>query len=165
MSANPPPPPLTPDEIAELEGTLSHCQRILAHLSRPDADASGPSIVNAWAECVRAESRARAASTDALPRLLSELTRLRAIVDKLPVTADGVPIVPGMKVWKLADGNFGEAYGEVVAGIYPVAGDMCVGNTGWEALPGEVYSTRDAAIASCPSLGAASAGANETEKQ
>jgi len=28
-----------------------------------------------------------------------EIERLRAIVDKLPKTADGVPVVPGMDVW------------------------------------------------------------------
>lgn len=29
----------------------------------------------------------------------AEITRLQAIVDKLPKTADGVPVVPGMDVW------------------------------------------------------------------
>ena len=31
--------------------------------------------------------------------LEAELERLRAIVDKLPRTADGVPVVPGMEVY------------------------------------------------------------------
>lgn len=30
----------------------------------------------------------------------AEVERLQAIVDKLPKTADGVPVVPGMVVWK-----------------------------------------------------------------
>ena len=31
--------------------------------------------------------------------LKDDLDRLQAIVDKLPKTADGVPVVPGMEVW------------------------------------------------------------------
>lgn len=31
--------------------------------------------------------------------ILDELAALKAIVSKLPVTADGVPIVPGIEVW------------------------------------------------------------------
>lgn len=30
---------------------------------------------------------------------LDEIIRLQAVVDKLPKTADGVSVVPGMKVW------------------------------------------------------------------
>lgn len=30
----------------------------------------------------------------------AELERLRAVVDRLPKTADGVPVTPGMEVWK-----------------------------------------------------------------
>ena len=36
---------------------------------------------------------------DALPALAAEIERLRQIVSRLPVTADGVPITPGMEVW------------------------------------------------------------------
>ena len=36
-----------------------------------------------------------------LRRIAGEIERLRAIVDKLPKTADGVPLVPGMEVWDL----------------------------------------------------------------
>jgi len=32
-------------------------------------------------------------------QLADEVERLRAIVDKLPKTADGVPVVPGMTLW------------------------------------------------------------------
>ena len=34
----------------------------------------------------------------AIPALLAENARLRAVVDKLPKTADGVPVVPGMTI-------------------------------------------------------------------
>ena len=36
---------------------------------------------------------------DAIEIVLAEIERLQAIVDKLPTTADGVPIVPGMRVY------------------------------------------------------------------
>ena len=29
----------------------------------------------------------------------AEIERLRAIVDRLPTTADGVPVMPGMRLW------------------------------------------------------------------
>lgn len=32
--------------------------------------------------------------------MIDEIKRLRAIVDKLPTTVDGVPIVPGTDVWR-----------------------------------------------------------------
>lgn len=35
----------------------------------------------------------------------AEIGRLRAIVDKLPKTVDGVPITPGMTVWRRAAGQ------------------------------------------------------------
>ena len=44
----------------------------------------------------------------------AEITRLRAIVDKLPKTADGVPITPGMEVWWIVDEDpeyWGESIG------------------------------------------------------
>ena len=35
----------------------------------------------------------------ALSKTEAEFERLQAIVDRLPKTADGVPVVPGMEVW------------------------------------------------------------------
>lgn len=37
----------------------------------------------------------------------AEIDRLRAIVDRLPTTADGVPVTPGMQVW---DREYGERH-------------------------------------------------------
>lgn len=42
--------------------------------------------------------------SDALMQAADEIERLRAIVDRLPKTADGVPIYPGMTVWALIPG-------------------------------------------------------------
>ncbi len=49
---------------------------------------------------------AKQADSDGLPatarrcrEIAAELDRLQAIVAKLPVTADGVPVMPGMKVF------------------------------------------------------------------
>ena len=69
-----------------------------------------------------------------------EIERLRAIVDRLPTTADGVPIVPGMAIYQI-DGS-----PAIVSG-YDWHGDW------WEIelehdrfLPAdECYSTREAA--------------------
>lgn len=36
---------------------------------------------------------------DAIEVVLAEIKRLQAIVAKLPKTADGVPVVPGIDVW------------------------------------------------------------------
>ena len=41
-----------------------------------------------------------------LPRAVAEIRRLRAIIAKLPVTADGVPVVPGMAVWLPGGGQY-----------------------------------------------------------
>lgn len=43
------------------------------------------------------------APTD-IRRLLADRKADKAIIDKLPKTADGVPVVPGMKVWMPDDG-------------------------------------------------------------
>ena len=40
--------------------------------------------------------------------LAAEIERLRAIVAKLPVTADGVPVVPGMSIWTMLNGTICE---------------------------------------------------------
>jgi hypothetical protein len=39
--------------------------------------------------------------------LAKELTRLQAVVERLPKTADGVPVTPGMRVWHCARHRFG----------------------------------------------------------
>ena len=46
-------------------------------------------------------------------KLLEEIKRLRAVVEKLPKTADGVPITPGMKLYRVFDygnGNVSEPH-------------------------------------------------------
>ena len=71
-----------------------------------------------------------------------EIGRLRAIVDKLPKTANGVPVVPGMKLW---DANVSLApYGPIDV--------VMAGNDGDYYQPHEwdwdnCYSTKEAAEA------------------
>ena len=69
-------------------------------------------------------------------RLGRERKRLQAIVDKLPKTADGVPIVPGRRVWQTP----GDWYGVKMS---MTAGPYCTTFPEWD----EVYSTREAAEA------------------
>lgn len=79
----------------------------------------------------------------------SRADRLQAIVDRLPKTADGVPIVPGMKVWFQRSRNHGwEVTAELVGGYYQSNGDWsCIDFDGDGARD---YSTREAAEAAKP---------------
>jgi len=49
-------------------------------------------------------------ATDRLAAAAVEIERLRAIVDKLPKTEDGVPVVPGLR--EAAGGNNGTCHPE-----------------------------------------------------
>jgi hypothetical protein len=70
--------------------------------------------------------------------LIAEVVRLRAIVGKLPKTADGEPVVPGMKLWIVNSSN------EAVETEPLLLGD----SEGWlQDYEMEVYSTREAAEA------------------
>jgi len=57
----------------------------------------------------RAESRRKAEEKEEAEKRAkeAEVERLRAIVAKLPKTADGVPVVPGMKLWEINKHNGG----------------------------------------------------------
>jgi len=71
-----------------------------------------------------------------------EIERLRAIVDKLPKTADGVTVVPGMLLYHYATGR---PLGNVVT---YTAGMRAHGQWAVAAYPvGDCYSTREAAEA------------------
>ena len=89
-------------------------------------------------------------------RAFEEITRLQAIVDKLPVTADGVPIYPGMTVFRTfrgcvyRDGSPVEPSEETVCGIC-VSNDNEKRNGVWtfecpaDTVPfGDLYSTLEA---------------------
>ncbi len=67
----------------------------------------------------------------------------QAIIAKLLVTADGVPVVPGMKLWDRRGPTCG-----VVEGIYKGTCIVFVGETSMrEWTPRYYYSTREAAEA------------------
>jgi hypothetical protein len=79
--------------------------------------------------------------TDIVRQAIQEINRLAAIVEKLPDTADGVPVVPGVdKVWRIWPD--GIAHPEVTV--------TCDAMCGWRVRWGEIgtaYSTREAAEA------------------
>jgi len=84
----------------------------------------------------------------ALPLALAELRRVREIVGKLPITADGVPIPPGTTVYELrgtyVHKTFVTGYDQDLKGIWTVFyrdGFPTVWN--WD----RVYSTEQAALA------------------
>ncbi len=80
----------------------------------------------------------------------AQIDSLRATVDKLPKTADGVSIVLRMTVWTLEDGK---AWEWTVAGIgLDIGGDYYLWLDDGEpsrmvSEPGQCYSTREAAEA------------------
>ena len=87
---------------------------------------------------------------DCIKELEAEIERLRAIVAKLPVTADGVPVVPGMNGVFVPTGQ--------PCGVVSVSqADGCegfeallrdgVGDEWWAILPEEFTSTHEAAAA------------------
>ncbi len=96
------------------------------------------------------EFNARVALARECLRLREERKRLREIVSKLPVTADGVPIVPGMNVFSAIDQYLGPTGVQVITyvgrrgGVY-VSDD---GRREWNASC--FYSTHAAALAASP---------------
>ncbi len=91
-------------------------------------------------------------AADLIDSQAAELTRLREVVEKLPKTADGVPVVPGMYVW-LSDGT---GPGEIIdTSTYTKSAtvndffkwpDYKPDNTGCSQRPlSSLYSTRAAA--------------------
>jgi len=79
-----------------------------------------------------------------------EIERLRAIVDRLPKTADGMPITPGMKVWFQRSRNHGwEVTAELVGGYWDTFKDWhCIDFDGQRC-----FSTREAAEAARAGVG------------
>ena len=70
--------------------TCAECRRSFVG---PDTGI-GDNLCDSCAQELHAECR------QALAELQEENDRLQAIVAKLPKTADGVPVVPGMEVWQ-----------------------------------------------------------------
>ena len=88
-----------------------------------------------------------------IDKLEAEVERLQAIVDKLPKTADGVPVVPGMNCYFRSHplGMIHKDAGIVSVGrsrdgeSYEVFLRDDNGDEWWAILPEEVFSTREAA--------------------
>lgn len=75
----------------------------------------------------------------------SEIEHLQAIVDKLPKTADGVPIVPGMTVSVLA--NYGDGLRIHKLVVYDLTSIGCSDGDRYHWDCHQCYSTREAAEA------------------
>jgi hypothetical protein len=80
---------------------------------------------------------------------IEEMTReqLLKIVRRLPLTADGVPVVPGMEVW--VDGTAWSNKGDRAWNFYdrPFTGEIEICTNLWCQLASKCYSTREAALA------------------
>lgn len=73
----------------------------------------------------------------------AEIERLRGIVSKLPLTADGVPVVPGMVVYTA----YAVEEGGVAFALYDTDGARIWGRGRDHFYPDELFSTREAAVA------------------
>lgn len=86
--------------------------------------------------------------------LLRHIEELNGVVEKLPKTADGEPVVPGMGLWSEPYVEDGETYGPYQS-VW-VSGDVIwSGRKGSGSGPhylGELYSTREAAEAAIAAL-------------
>lgn len=103
-----------------------------------------------------------------IQQLRQQLAEAKAIVDKLPKTADGVPIVPKMKLWQIDPQGFINAPPDMI-GADPnprpwsfstpptECGTFCV-----RRFP--VYSSKDAASASILAIEAAQAARSNSGK-
>lgn len=69
------------------------------------------------------------------------IDRLQEIVDRLPKTADGVPITPWMPVWIICSSGIASVRISWVSADQSRVGT----NSGWSAKPSDCYSTREAA--------------------
>jgi len=110
----------------------------------------GGGDVDWWQHYVRAElDRAHEFYCEQSGIAADEIERLEAIVAKLPETGDGVPIVPGMNLCVLRDGELHDA--GVLAVLYDCH-EMdvlvrCVAGVEWKSISEDCYSTRAAAQA------------------
>lgn len=87
-------------DASEAEELLAEVRALLDALDAAEADRDA---ARAEAAELRGKVDGYEAAFDAqhaeIERLTDEAARLRAVVVKLPVTADGVPITPWMRVW------------------------------------------------------------------
>lgn len=84
--------------------------------------------------------------------LLAHLERLEGVVEKLPETADGVPVAPWMTLWNwdgkevVVETVYRDGLGIIHVGNPPGGGDDL-----WDEYAKECYSTKEAHAAAHPS--------------
>ena len=93
------------------------------------------------------ETIERPVSAVRVRQAIVEINSLQAIVDKLPKTADGVPVVPGMVLYssQFICGHF--RHPEIVVSLHPYADEHVSGWMSGALGEEELYSTREAAEA------------------
>ena len=88
--------------------------------------------------------------SESMQCLRNQLARLQAIVDKLPKTADGVPVVPGMRLYPLHPIDLEahiEDYGTVTVALWDENSGVHLIH-GYDSFRvGNCYSTKEAAEA------------------
>lgn len=158
------------NEVYDLRRQLAAKEKEL-EAARGENAAMAQAVTTAWeALCGERVEGGRAEAYKALQpvatanhpgqSLLDELARLREIVGKLPKTADGVPIVPTMRIYARAEHdirvNDDEGDGIVSADVaiirewpegQPEVYGRATNSSGWRIYPSCWYSTREAAAA------------------
>ena len=97
--------------------------------------------------------------TDRTQAALDELERLQAIVDRLPTTADGVPIAKGVIIYR-AVGDHGMLEHEVTGFQFADDGSLKIlmFGRGWTAFCDGWYGSREAAESARKQLDTGEAG-------
>jgi hypothetical protein len=129
-------------------GTCSNCDRLQAEIQRLRETANNGIECS---QCLRPSPPEPVCMycADCYSKQVAEIERLRAIVDKLPKTADGVTISPGMSVWCLLDDEWQKVIASEVSDVGQVNIMDEVDDEGggfWEIREAsDCYSTRQAA--------------------
>jgi len=132
------------EQLAELKAKADEwdaLQRDIEAANLPETDEMVQSVIK--------EAKRQEEALARVPKLEEELAALKAIVEKLPKTADGVVVMEEIEVWHPGEDTPGLTFG------------WNAGNDEWGAETCECYSTREAAQqAACPD--GAEKGANGT---
>jgi len=119
----------------------AECRRKAALKEEAEAAAKEAEVDRLRAEVERLTER-NAEASDLLDRLEDDVLSLRAIVAKLPKTADGVPVVPGMKLWEINKHNGGI---HSFTAFWIGKDDFALSELGRRCHVSCLYSTREAA--------------------
>lgn len=136
-------------------GRNTHVVEIITRSITPAQAEANASLVPKAVNAIPALLAERAADKAEIERLRAENAKLANILGRLPMTADGVAITPGMSVWILPPEWRGDApYEKTVGAVWQRRIQYAVDQVCSDGESGAkctlVYSTLDAALAAAP---------------